>query len=719
MQSFLPNRNKPNNFQQQILSNKTTLCNKEESNVHQLPTVIVKKTTNATNASSLSTADRDNEKNSYVHNEFKHRKVSNVKCSQTRFNFNHTSKENATTQSSTSSTFNYYNNEKKITTVDEGEDCEDEEAEEDWDNFDTDIGNNDENCFLLDSKRHGDKSPAMLEEQDDHDKKTNGQLKNAGSEDCTTPLSTKNIDDPRIATDPRSSISKLDVQPDKLSSDKQESKKQQVTEEVKKSYSIGNPNKTIDFHNSRTAERTSTYPRDINSDIAADESNFNDSKHHALKKTKVKKHDVKVKDLKAVDLGIDLKKDDHRAAAVSDNKKKSSNNAESTKTKVGKEVKILDDVNTSNEKDSCIKNEQHVHQNESSVNVSQHCANKSLERNNKGQIEESATEINWDNFDADIGENISSKNKLSFKHERHKLQADFDDMMNAAKAPAPKRRFKPKFQLKTRNANNNKVCPENNQSAKQHVSKAEASMSQAILEKQENHDKKTNIELKNNGSKDCTTPLSANTVDDPRISNNVKSSVETKSKLDAQPDNLPSKKQEPKKQHATEEVKNIYSNGREFNRSNDKRSCAHDANGINDPRNYNKIKLNVLHEDPLLKEKEEQSKKYEEQERLLRQSADRARFTPQGAAITNKYQQGKAAPIFLRPLNVTNLPDNHWTWTDLYSRLGLPKNSSDIEIRKQFRKLALLYHPDKTKHADGPVRFQAVKEAYELLCKNK
>ena len=56
------------------------------------------------------------------------------------------------------------------------------------------------------------------------------------------------------------------------------------------------------------------------------------------------------------------------------------------------------------------------------------------------------------------------------------------------------------------------------------------------------------------------------------------------------------------------------------------------------------------------------------------------------------------------------------TKRDFYEVLGVPKNASEDEIKKSYRKLAMKHHPDRNQgDASAEVKFKEAKEAYEML----
>lgn len=56
---------------------------------------------------------------------------------------------------------------------------------------------------------------------------------------------------------------------------------------------------------------------------------------------------------------------------------------------------------------------------------------------------------------------------------------------------------------------------------------------------------------------------------------------------------------------------------------------------------------------------------------------------------------------------------------DYYKTLGIPRGSTDEDIKKAYRKLALKYHPDKNKSPGAEEKFKEVAEAYEVLSDKK
>ena len=53
--------------------------------------------------------------------------------------------------------------------------------------------------------------------------------------------------------------------------------------------------------------------------------------------------------------------------------------------------------------------------------------------------------------------------------------------------------------------------------------------------------------------------------------------------------------------------------------------------------------------------------------------------------------------------------------TDYYKTLGVSRNASNADIKKQYRRLARKYHPDVSKLKNAEARFKEVNEAYDIL----
>ncbi len=53
--------------------------------------------------------------------------------------------------------------------------------------------------------------------------------------------------------------------------------------------------------------------------------------------------------------------------------------------------------------------------------------------------------------------------------------------------------------------------------------------------------------------------------------------------------------------------------------------------------------------------------------------------------------------------------------SDFYTRLNAPRDASEDDIKKAYRRLAMEYHPDRNDAPDAEARFKEITEAYEVL----
>ncbi|KAI9320477.1 X-domain of DnaJ-containing-domain-containing protein [Dichotomocladium elegans] len=53
--------------------------------------------------------------------------------------------------------------------------------------------------------------------------------------------------------------------------------------------------------------------------------------------------------------------------------------------------------------------------------------------------------------------------------------------------------------------------------------------------------------------------------------------------------------------------------------------------------------------------------------------------------------------------------------TSYYELLNVPINAESAQIKKAYRKLAIIYHPDKNKEEDAEEKFKEISEAYQVL----
>lgn len=104
------------------------------------------------------------------------------------------------------------------------------------------------------------------------------------------------------------------------------------------------------------------------------------------------------------------------------------------------------------------------------------------------------------------------------------------------------------------------------------------------------------------------------------------------------------------------------------------------------------------------------------QNRLLNESAKRVRQRVEEDPSFYKPVPADELLSFAVPfLDVYKKYPHHWQWSDPYARLGLPRNATGTQVKKHYRKLALIYHPDKLKAGDSTEQFHAITAAYRKL----
>jgi hypothetical protein len=115
-----------------------------------------------------------------------------------------------------------------------------------------------------------------------------------------------------------------------------------------------------------------------------------------------------------------------------------------------------------------------------------------------------------------------------------------------------------------------------------------------------------------------------------------------------------------------------------------------------------------------------------EQERLLQAAAARVRTQARAHVSSNRtnplnnsaYTHTRTFAVLITDVHKRFF--DHWQYHDPYARLGLPRTATDSMIKSQYRKLALVYHPDRNVGStDTKHKFQAVTEAYHSLMNNR
>jgi hypothetical protein len=104
-----------------------------------------------------------------------------------------------------------------------------------------------------------------------------------------------------------------------------------------------------------------------------------------------------------------------------------------------------------------------------------------------------------------------------------------------------------------------------------------------------------------------------------------------------------------------------------------------------------------------------------EQERMFQASAARMRSQTNARVLPPTTTATTTTTFNTVMTNIHETHPHHWQLQDPYARLGVPVGSSPKVIKQQYRRLALVYHPDKSRLEHTATKFQQVTEAYRSI----
>jgi hypothetical protein len=107
-----------------------------------------------------------------------------------------------------------------------------------------------------------------------------------------------------------------------------------------------------------------------------------------------------------------------------------------------------------------------------------------------------------------------------------------------------------------------------------------------------------------------------------------------------------------------------------------------------------------------------------EQERLFQASAAKMRSQTTARVtkpVTTSVARNQIVKFQQVVPNIAEKYPSHWQFSNHSARMGVPEGSPGSVIKKQYRRLALLYHPDKSQLANTVTKFQNITESYRAL----